>query len=246
MKKLLFVLMILALCVPAALAEYPPRIGTVTEGGGDWLSVRAGHDTESEILGEVHSGFRFSIRDTYQSKGEPYPWYKVTFSPMQKEGWIYGQFVKELDKYEANWYFTAAFTNNTSETVMLAIASEADGGDGRPGAHGWYSIEAGDTIGVDFFVDNEAIGPNHPAMCRYYAKSGNRVWGGDEDRDMSYVIHPTKDFWCVRGDEGLYGEAGGEKYDLGKGQREPEGCESVPFKDLPKDEGFYIGKVTFE
>ena len=99
---------------------------------------------------------------------------------------------------------------------------------------------------MTFQVKSEAIGPGRPVRCRYYAKSGNTVWGGVEGQDLVYMIHPTKDFWCAHGDQGLYGEAGGEEYDYGKGQMEPKGCEYVPFTALPQDGGFFVGKVTFD
>ena len=60
------------------------------------------------------------------------------------------------------------------------------------------------------------------------------------------MIHPTKDFWCARNDQGLYGEAGGKKYDYAKNQLAPEGCEYVGFKELPKDGAFFVGKVFFK
>jgi hypothetical protein len=246
MKKLLFAFVILTLCLPAAFAA---RVGTVT---GDRVPVWAGHDTKSEILGEVNSGVVFEILDTYQSEGEPYPWYQGAWIGEVHEGWIYGQFVSEEEseekKYANMWTHRVQFDNLTNATISLAIACEAaDGGDnGKPGAIGWYNIEPGTTANVIFSVNDEAIGPGRPARCRYYAKSGNTVWGGAEGQNLGYMIHPTKDFWCAYGDQGIYGEAGGEKYDLGKGQREPKGCEYVPFKDLPKDEGFYVGVVKFE
>lgn len=239
MKKLLFAFVILTLCLPAASAT---ESTTVT---GDRVPVWAEHDEKSAMLGEVNSGDVFDILDIYQSVDGPSPWYKGR-TESGVVGWIYGQDLSIEGPDVKMWSHTVAFTNNTKAAISLAIAIDGDGDNGRPGAKGWYHIEPGDTIGVTFRVKDEAIGPGRPAMCRYYAKSGNKVWSGAEGQDLGYVIHPTKDFWCAHGDQGLYGEAGGEKYDYGKGQSEPEGSEYVPFKALPKDEGFYVGKVTFD
>jgi hypothetical protein len=70
--------------------------------------------------------------------------------------------------------------------------------------------------------------------CRYY-----------EPMDSGYEIHQAEDFWCVRGKQGNYGEAGGGKYDYSKGQPALEGCEYVPFKNLPRDGDVFVSAVHF-
>jgi uncharacterized protein YraI len=241
--KLALILAALSILM-AATAAFAATVATVT---GDRVRIRAKPSTKSAILAEVNKGFSFEVIDTYLSDSEQYPWCKgvMNIGGARSEGWVYGQFLSvKADPNESLRSHLVSFTNMTEETILLATASEGD--DGWPGAKGWQTIEAGDSLVVTFQVRNAAIGQGRPPKYSYYAKSESNVWRGDEGADSGYVIHQTEDFWCVRGKQGIYGEAGGEKYDYGKNQPAPEDSDYVLFKDLPKDGDVFVSSVTLD
>ena len=127
---------------------------------------------------------------------------------------------------EAAFMRQYTFVNKNNFTVQVALADED-----TLVAKGWFNVKGGETRTINFSVINEGT------EVTYYARGSGYDWKMSEDdfeAHRKFYVHPTKSFVCAYGDQGIYGEMGGEKYDLAKRNRVPQGAMYVPFKSLGK------------